>query len=97
MLQHLQFLHHQLLINELCSAHSFQNRINFSSLMEQSDIATTCWAILIMHIIPISSFSQPEENEMAECGHDVGEQCAAGRPHQSHQLSKVRHLEDKHY
>ena len=48
-----------------------------------------------MHIIPISSLSQPEENEMAECGHDIGEECTTGGPHQSHQLSKVWHLEDK--
>ena len=38
-------------------------------------------------------FFQPEENEMAECRHDIGKECTTGGPHQSHQLAKVWHLD----
>jgi len=36
----------------------------------------------------------PEEDQVAEGGHDEGEEGAAGGPHQSHQLTKVRNLDD---
>ena len=44
-----------------------------------------------MYIVVVDVL-QPEEDEMAEGGHDEGEEGAAGGAHQRHQLTKVRHL-----